>query len=395
MTTARKDQISLDETPYYHCYVRCVRRAFLFGQDAETGTNYDHRKQWIVSRIRFLSTAFAIDVCAYAVMSNHYHVVLHVDKDRVQGWSQREVVQRWCELFKPTLLVERWMSAPKTLSKPETKTALETIEVWRERLYSIGWFMRCINEPIARMANKEDNCKGRFWEGRYKSQALLDEAALLTCMTYVDLNPVRAGMAESLEENDFTAVQQRLAEYGQAAFEAKRRTKWGAKCASPKSSSRQRPTKVARKRLAAQMNQQQELAEELGVTDWPQAPLMPFAAVPANTHQLGEHRPHQSDNATVSSAQLPFTLENYLQLVQETGKLCLPDKKGCLSKASITVLAECGLDAEYWVEHVIGFEQYYGVCVGGADRLFSRARSSDRAWVKGLGAVGRLYRQVK
>ena len=53
---------------------------------------------------------------------------------------------------------------------------------WHERLYDIGWFMRGVNETIARMANEEENCKGRFWEGRYKSQALLDETAVLSCM---------------------------------------------------------------------------------------------------------------------------------------------------------------------------------------------------------------------
>ena len=91
MTQSRETLISLDSTPFYHCYVRCVRRAYLCGEDHSTGENYDHRKQWIVSRLRFLSYVYAVDVCAYAVMSNHYHVVLHADKARAQAWSNKEV----------------------------------------------------------------------------------------------------------------------------------------------------------------------------------------------------------------------------------------------------------------------------------------------------------------
>ena len=99
--------------------------------------------------------------------------------------------------------VDTWKELPAAWQK-------KRLQVFRERISSLSWFMRCLNESIARRANKEDGCTGRFWEGRFRSQALLDEAALLTCMAYVDLNPVRAGLASSLEESDFTSIQQRI-----------------------------------------------------------------------------------------------------------------------------------------------------------------------------------------
>ena len=95
MPTPRKSQISLNATPYYHCVSRCVRRAFLCGTDRTTGRCFEHRRQWIEGRLLQLASIFALDVCAYAVMSNHFHLVLHVDRSQATLWSPLEVVQRW------------------------------------------------------------------------------------------------------------------------------------------------------------------------------------------------------------------------------------------------------------------------------------------------------------
>ena len=194
MTRPRKALISLADTPYYHVTSRCVRHAFLCGVDHYSGRNYEHRRQWVVDRIRLLSSLFAIDVCAYAVMDNHYHLVLKLCPEQIEGLSDDDVMNRWCALFKGPLLIQRCRDG-EGLEGFERTTISDIVNVWRSKLSSISWFMHCLNQPIARQANLEDHCTGKFWESRFISQALKSEETLLSCMAYVDLNPVRAGIA--------------------------------------------------------------------------------------------------------------------------------------------------------------------------------------------------------
>ncbi|BFM09634.1 transposase [Halioxenophilus aromaticivorans] len=209
MARARNRQVSLEVTPYYHCTSRCVRRAFLCGEDAYTGESYEHRRQWVEDRLLELASVFTIDICAYAVMSNHLHVVLHVDTQLGESLSDREVCERWHQLYKGTLLTQRYLNG-EALNRAQMDAVSDKLDDWRSQLQSISWFMRALNEPIARRANAEDGCKGRFWEGRFTSQALLDEKALLACMAYVDLNPIRAKMADKPENSDHTSIQRRI-----------------------------------------------------------------------------------------------------------------------------------------------------------------------------------------
>ena len=186
-----------------------MRRAFLCGLDPFSGKSYEHRRHWIEERLQTLVEVFAIDVAAFSVMSNHTHLVLHVDSETARQWTTEEVLARWGSLFSGNSLLQRKLQNAQLIEVEERKLA-ELAEIWRERLYDISWFMRCLNEPIARQANKEDNCTGRFWESRFKSQALLDEAALAACLAYVDLNPIRAKMADTPETSDHTSIQKRI-----------------------------------------------------------------------------------------------------------------------------------------------------------------------------------------
>jgi len=209
MPEPRYRQISIEDTPYYHCISRCVRRAFLCGTDQLTGFDFEHRRQWIVDRIKLLCSVFSVDLCAYAIMSNHYHIVVRINTEEVKQWSDKEVAHRWLQIFAGPLLMRQYLMNT-SLTNTELQCVADLLATWRERLSDLSWFMRCINEPIARFANREDHCTGRFWEGRFKSQALLDARAVLACMAYVDLNPIRAAMARTPETSDYTSIQERI-----------------------------------------------------------------------------------------------------------------------------------------------------------------------------------------
>jgi len=182
----------------------------LCGEDPQTGASYEHRRDWVERRLLFLTSVFSIDVCAYAVMSNHLHLVLHIDSETVRNWSVVDVLERWHKLHKGTTFTQHYLLGG-TLPAYVIALAEAAAEPYRERLMDLSWFMKELNEPIARRANLEDECTGHFWEGRFRSQALLDEAALIACMAYVDLNPVRSGISDTPEDSDFTSIKKRVA----------------------------------------------------------------------------------------------------------------------------------------------------------------------------------------
>ena len=330
MPRARKEQVSLESTPFYHCMVRCVRRAFLCGKDKDTGKSFDHRKGWIVSRLKQLSTIFSIDICAYAVLSNHYHVVLHVNENQAAQWSEQQVIQRWTALFSCPDIVKRWLANPN-LSPAELTVISDIINLWRNRLTDISWFMRCMNETVARQANAEDDCKGRFWEGRFKSQALLDEGALLTCMTYVDLNPIRAGIAKSLEESDFTSIQERLL-------------------------------------ATAKSKQSKQSKQKTNV-------LMKF----------------DGSNHTPIHHAIPFTEKDYFELVDWTSRIIRGDKKGYVPQSVPPILQRLNLDNKEFIRQMKYFNQHFTHAVGAIDKLREHAIRIKKKWLKGITISQSLY----
>lgn len=301
MPKPRSQQIDLCSTPYYHCVTRCVRRAYLCGQDHQTAQSYEHRRSWVEDRLLILGNVFSIDVSAFSVMSNHVHVILYVDENTAKSWTTEDVLSHWHQLFSGTLFTQRFMNGDP-LSKEIINCVIETAEIYRKRLMSISWFMRALNEPIARQANQEDNCTGRFWEGRFHVQALLDEAALAACLAYVDLNPVRAKMADTPETSAHTSILLRTksAQEGKQPF-----------------------------------------------------PLSPFVGNPRKDIPKG----------------LPFVLEDYLELVDLTGRCIYQNKRGFIDNASSCILTRLNISSENWLKLATEFEVHFKGAVGSPDAI--------------------------
>jgi len=325
MTQSRQSQVSLSDTPYYHCISRCVRRAYLCGEDNYTKKSFEHRRQWVIERMHHLASIFSIDICAYAVMSNHYHLVLHVDEKLNDMLTNEEVCQRWCQLYSKPALVERWQNE-QTYSVAENKMALTIINSWRGRLIDISWFMRCLNEFIARKANTEDECSGRFWEGRFKSQALLDEDALVTCMAYVDLNPIRAKMYDSLENSEYTSAYERI--YGVA-----------------------------------------HIKDNPSTYQFNKKPLFCFT---------GDVVESGTDN---NAGGIAFSLLDYLELVDWSGRILREDKRGVIAYSHPKLLNQLGLDETTWLTLASRFGKDYQGAVGSLEALASFAEHTGKCWI--------------
>jgi REP element-mobilizing transposase RayT len=327
----RKELVHPDTAPYYHAISRCVRRAFLCGLDPLSGRSYEHRKAWMVERLSALQGIFAVEICAYAVMSNHYHLVLRMNPEQAQAWSEAEVLERWSRLFALPALLLAYRDG-RSGTEAEREAARHRIAQWRARLGDLSWFMRSLNEHLARRANAEDGCTGRFWEGRFKSQALLDDAAVLTCMSYVDLNPVRAGLAATPEDSAFTSIQQRI-----AAFVA---------CAPAAEATPERPR------------------------------LVPLGRSGADPHPNS----------------LNFTTEDYLELVDWAGRALRENKCGAIPETLPPILQRLQLDPVQYLQHVSrGGRHRHAAVLGRAERIREAAQQLGRRSLKGLGQARRLY----
>ena len=197
MAIPRRCTVDPDRPGVYHTYSRCVRRAFLLQE------GHVDRRAWLEAQLHRVLEFFAFDLHAFAFLGNHFHLVVANDPQRARRWTPREVARRWLELFPA-----RWIRRKRGVAAdaPPTDEEIDQlvnepgrIEVLRRRLHNLSWLLKTLKEPIARRANREDGVTGHFWEGRFGSSALLDDAAIVAVCAYVDLNEVRAGCAQTPE----------------------------------------------------------------------------------------------------------------------------------------------------------------------------------------------------
>ena len=261
---------------------------------------------------------------------------MRIDRERARRLSDAQVIDAYGRVF------------PESVGRLEGLAAAaraQRIAVWRERLWNVSWYMRCLNEWIARQANREDGCTGRFWEGRFRSQALLDAGAVLTCMCYVDLNPLRAGVAETLEAADFTSIQERLLLAGEREQET-------------------RAAVFPRGALGGE--------------------LVPFAdeAAAAERSGPGSHQP------------LPMRFADYVGLLQETVRAIRDEKGAELTPGTVRRVEAVGLNAVGFVETVREFGRRFFTMVGEVHRIDTESRRRGYRRRRGIEAARRLYRQA-
>jgi REP element-mobilizing transposase RayT len=348
MGLPRSRYVKEGEEGVYHCISRCVRRAFLCGRDALTNRDYSHRKAWLVERLQYLAAIFAIEVCAYAIMENHYHTILRIRPDIVASWSDWEVASRWLTLFPGHRGCGEASGLPTEEEIRRLVQCPERMAKLRRRLCSLSWFMGRLNEFIARAANKEDEVKGRFWEGRFKCQVLLDEAAIAACMVYVDLNLIRAGVAATPEESDFTSIQERI-------------RRWGKELGAAEAVAGQTEQDIQSGTAGSVSN----AASESLSACW----LCPISS---DSQRRGILR---------------MTAAEYFELVDQSGRLTRLDKRGAIRAELTPILLRIKANPEEWAETVSHFGSKFRLAAGLLSSLRHFADQVGRRWLQGVAAA--------
>ncbi len=372
----------------YHCISRCVRRAFLCGVDAVSGKSFEYRRQWIQDRMRWLAGIFGIDVLAFAVMSNHLHIVLRNRPDVIAGWSDDEVAQRWWRLFP---LRREADGSPAEPEDHELQMLVARVESLRSRLADVSWFMRCLSEGIARRANREDDCTGRFWEGRYKCQPLLDEAAIVACMAYVDLNPIRAGIAVTPEASTFTSAHERIQAEAptplpQPSVTQTTPVQTPAAQATSAQSTTTTPTATPAtpKTQATAAATARSAAQPMRRDDW----LAPLEL--ASTHAEESAKPVPLGRASNRGC-LPLSLAEYLQLLDWTGRQIHRDKRGSIPSDRAPIVQRLGIHPDQWLHLVSHYGKLFRGAAGRPSSLQEEATRREKRWLQGSASARQVF----
>jgi hypothetical protein len=358
MTLPRSRYVHDGQEGVYHCFSRCVRRAFLCGFDPFSKKDFSHRKKWLVDRLKFLSSIFAIDVCAYAVMDNHYHTVLRTRPDILASWPDQEIAKRWLTLFPQHHDLSGSPLPPDQKNISALTDSAQRIAQLRLRLCSLSWFMGRLNEFIARSANKEDNVKGKFWESRFKSQTLLDDAATAACMAYVDLNLIRAGLASSPEDCNFTSIQERI------------RTWYHDSITSPP---------IPPPQISLPLTSPSQPPNTTTLSSSALYPIFSLNSTPASTCWLC---PIQSD--PLRRGILHLTAPEYFILLNHSARMLRSNNLMPLHADIIPILLRLRANPDAWIDTISHFGSKFRLAAGLLPNLRRFANQLGRHWLKGL-----------
>ena len=333
----RVELLAPEDVAVVHVMNRVVRRCRLMGFDPVTRKNYDHRKQWLENRMRFLASVFGIDLLAFAILANHFHQILRSRPDVVATWDDSEVARRWLTLCPPQ---RRGQGPSKELTDHDLDTIRncpERLAEIRRRLSDISWWMRLLCQPLAVRANREDETDGKFWQSRFRAVRLDDEAAVLAATGYVDLNVIRAALAETLETSDYTSIQRRIQALLTATTES----------TSPSD--------------AAELtkNQADEFLAPVFI-DERQQPAGP--------------QPHQHGHRCSDKGFLSMPLQEYIELLDWTARQIAPGKQGVTPANTPPVLDRLGLNPTVWTALVSRFGELFA-CVAGRPETLKNLRS--------------------
>jgi len=346
---ARREIMDFSSMGGYHCYSRCVRRAFLCGRDDYSGNNYDHRKDWLETRLEFLASCMAIDVLAVAILDNHFHVIVRNRPELAEQWSDQEVARRWLTLCPGTRKKKDTSNEPSQ-EKIDALLADETkMGKVRKRLSSISWMMKLLKEKVARRANAEDDVRGHFFEGRFRSTRLLDMFAIVAAVMYVELNPVRAGIAPAPEASQHASVSRRIrARQAQQGPTENHQT-------DPQAPSASEDAALAAAWLAP----------------------VDLDAPPPDGKQAERGR-RASDRGF-----LEMTLDQFLTLLDWSGRQLRTDKRGAIPADLAPILQRLDVDVDFWLLNVDRFGHLYSTAAGKFTTLAKYAQECGRRWLRG------------
>ena len=358
---ARVEVFSPDEIAIVHVMNRVVRRCFLLGSDPVTGNNYDHRKTWIEEQLQRLASCFGIDLLCFAILSNHFHLILRSRPDVVATWDDTEVARRWLMLCPVRKNDEGFAEEPNEAELNMVRNDPQRLETIRLRLSDVAWWMRLLCQYIAVRANHEDREMGKFWQSRYRAVRLLDEQAILACAAYVDLNPIRAAMADTLEESNFTSVQRRIQSLQQESGNA-------ANQSVGDSVTKIDDTVIVTHELAIESSavvSEQLVADRFLsplTIDERHGPIGPDASSigrVADAASIGSDQQFRYGFRCSNKGFLTMSLADYLDLLDWTARRLADGKPGSTPHDAPPVFGRLSIDADVWCKLVGGFGRLF------------------------------------